>query len=379
MGASPACTVTFRSARAFRACVASGDPTPLAEAYVAGDVSIHGDVGAAVELGLYLAERAAGAPAAHRSAGVSTERTVRSPDADARDERTHYDHPEELFRSSLDERMVYSCAYFAHPDQSLEEAQTRKLDLICRKLQLRPGERLLDVGCGWGALVLWAAERYGVSALGITLSESQAAEARRRVAHAGLTDRVTIAVRHYRDLGAEVFDKVSSVGMYEHVGHAHLDAYISTIERVLRPGGLFLNHGITLPSTAARPSGDFIFRHVFPGAALQPLSTICAAMERAGLELLDVQSLRPHYALTLREWAHRFRVGRADTSTVPERARRTWDLYLAGCAYAFDQGLVGVHQVLAGKLDHARRTDTPLTREELLLGIAPPRSASHAA
>ena len=196
------------------------------------------------------------------------------------------------------------------PTDSLEEAQERKLELICRKLRLQPGERFLDIGCGWGSLVLHAAEHHGVRALGVTLSEPQAELARRRVAAAGLEDRVEVRVLDYRELREEPFDKIASVGMYEHVGRAQLDTYVDAVHRMLKPGGLFLNHGITRIHTKAPRGPTFISRYVFPDGELHPVTEIIGALEAGGFEIRDVESLREHYALTLRRWVANLAAGR---------------------------------------------------------------------
>jgi cyclopropane-fatty-acyl-phospholipid synthase len=228
---------------------------------------------------------------------------------------------------------------------------------------------LLDIGCGWGTLAIWAATHYGVRAHGITLSTNQAAEATRRVAAAGVADRVTIDQRHYATLPARAYDKVASIGMYEHVGIAHLPAYFGTVNTLLRPGGLFLNHGITAPARrSARNGGTFIGRHVFPGGEIDGLPHLAALMEQEGFEIVDVESLRQHYALTLAHWFRRFQAARGRAASfVPERVLRTWDLYLAGCAQAFAEGTAGIHQVLAAKPDQDGRAAIPLTRNDLLV------------
>ena len=211
----------------------------------------------------------------------------------------HYDVSNDFYKLFLDERMVYSCAYFHAVDDTLEAAQRQKLDHICRKLRLQPGERFLDIGCGWGALVIWAAKHYGVHAHGITLSQAQLDEARRRIAAEGLQDRITVELRDYRALEGEgVYDKVSSVGMFEHVGLANLPQYHATVHRVLKPNGLFLNHGITHEEDGWQPSVDteFINRYVFPDGELDRVSNIQAGMERAQFEIQDVENLRMHYA-----------------------------------------------------------------------------------
>lgn len=368
-------TLVFEDPEALRLCFSSRDPAQLAEAYVDGRLRVEGDLWAASGLVSFL-----------RSVELQTRDKLRllprlvvpssshTAERDRRDVQAHYDLSDELFRTFLDEKMVYSCAYFSCPEQSLEQAQERKLEMICRKLDLRPGEHLLDVGCGWGALLMWAAQHHGVRAHGITLSEHQAAEARRRIAAAGLGDRVTVELRHYLELGAELpagrYDKVSSVGMIEHVGLAKLPAYFQAVHRVLRPGGSFLNHGITTPLHGpASTGGAFIFRHVFPGAELASVSEVQTRMEEVGFEVLDVQGLRPHYALTLREWFRRFRARREQAARfVPERVLRVWDIYLAGCARAFEDGVIGVHQVLVGKPGAQGHVRGPLTREQMVLG-----------
>jgi cyclopropane-fatty-acyl-phospholipid synthase len=364
-------TLAFADPHTFLSCMASADPAELAEAYVDRRMRIEGDLWGAIGLASHLWRRVPADREPRAAPARLTVSSTRTIEQDVEDVRSHYDLPDELFRSFLDERMVYSCAYFATPSQSLERAQERKLDMICRKLRLRPGDALLDVGCGWGALVLWAAQRYGVRAHGITLSVKQAAEARARVARAGLEDRVTIEQRHYAELAGSglEFDKVASIGMVEHVGAARLPEYLRAIDRVLRPGGLLVNHGITQSRREReRPGGPFVLRHVFPGAYLDDLGHLVSAMEDVGFEVVDVQSLRPHYALTLARWFERFEARRSEAARfVPDRTLRVWDLYLAGCARAFEQGLVGVHQLLLAKPDHEGRITATLTREEMAL------------
>ncbi len=363
VGPQPVITFKFTDAEAFRRCFGSKDPSQFAEVYADGRLHVDGPVDAAV--GVAFALREVDPDVRTRLLLVSrlgvpaSRHTV---DDDERDVRAHYDLSNEFFTLFLDARLVYSCAYFATPGQSLDEAQARKLDLICRKLGLGPDDAFLDIGCGWGALLIWAASRYGVRAHGVTLSVNQETEARRRIAAAGLDDRATVQRGHYHTLPAESFDAIASVGMYEHVGARRLREYCHAAYRALRPGGVFLNHGITLPvGHRARTGGDFIFRHIFPGAELLPLSTVQAALEDAGFEILDVQSLRPHYALTLREWFRRFQAARADAVRLSsERTARLWEVYLAGCARGFELGLAAVHQVLVAKPGGRRRQ--PLTR-----------------
>jgi cyclopropane-fatty-acyl-phospholipid synthase len=244
--------------------------------------------------------------------------------------------------------MVYSCAYFADPDEGLDAAQERKLELICRKLRLVPGERLLDIGCGWGSLLIHAAARHGVHGVGVTLSEAQAAYARERIARAGLDDRVEVRVADYREIDDGPFDKIASVGMYEHVGRSGVDRYIASVRSLLRPGGLFLNHGIARLHSDPPAPDTFIARYVFPDGELHPVTDVMASMRAAGLEVRDVESLREHYGLTLRRWAANLAAHRDEAiAEVGEARERVWRLYIPGAAQAFESGEITVYQVLA--------------------------------
>jgi cyclopropane-fatty-acyl-phospholipid synthase len=279
--------------------------------------------------------------------------------------RHHYDVSNRFYRIVLGPSLVYSCAYFASPDDTLETAQERKLDLICRKLQLADGERLLDIGCGWGSLLIHAASNYGVRAVGVTLSEPQAQLARERVAEAGLRDRVEVRVQDYREIADGPFDKIASVGMYEHVGRAELGHYAGAVANQLRPGGLFLNHGITR-LIAHRPDPDpFISRYVFPDAELHPVTDIMDAMQGVGLEVRDVESLREHYPLTLRHWASNLEANREQAiAEVGPQRERVWRLYILGSALGFEAAEISVYQVLAAR--PGARHGLPLDRSELL-------------
>jgi len=285
--------------------------------------------------------------------------------------RHHYDVSNRFYRLVLGPSMVYSCAYFVTPDDTLEAAQDRKLDLICRKLRLAEGERLLDIGCGWGSLLIHAASRYGVRGVGVTLSEPQARLARERVAHAGLEDQVEIRVQDYREIADRAFDKIASVGMYEHVGRYELGRYVGAVWNLLRPGGLFLNHGITR-LTRHRPEPDpFISRYVFPDGELHPVTDIMSAMEEANLEIRDMESLREHYPLTLRRWVANLDANReAAIAEVGAQRERVWRLYMLGSALGFEAGEISVHQVLAAR--RGARHGLPLDRAELLSGSRRP-------
>jgi cyclopropane-fatty-acyl-phospholipid synthase len=275
--------------------------------------------------------------------------------ADARQIAHHYDVSDDFYALWLDPRRVYSCAYYARPELTLAQAQEAKLDHICRKLRLREGERFLDIGAGWGALLLWAAERYGVQAHGITLSRNQHAHVNRLIAERGLAGRVTMELRDYRTLPAEPrYDKIASVGMFEHVGRARLPEYFRRVFALLRPGGLLLNHGITAAGAHHRQLGhglgDFIERYIFPGGELLHVSHVLRVMAEQGLEAVDVESLRPHYARTLWAWSDALeaQLGPAREST-RESVVRAWRLYLAGSATAFEQGWISLHQMLAAR------------------------------
>ena len=279
--------------------------------------------------------------------------------------RHHYDVSNAFYELILGPTMVYSCAYFAEPGESLEAAQTRKLDLICRKLRLAPGERLLDIGCGWGSLLTHAAQRYGVEGVGVTLSLEQAALARERVEALGLSDQIDIRVLDYRELTDGPFDKIASVGMYEHVGRGELDRYTAQVHDLLAPGGLFLNHGIARLHSEVPSENTFIYRYVFPDGELSPVTDVMASMQNAGLEVRDVESLREHYPLTLRAWVQNLAARREEAvAEVGDERERIWRMYMLGSALGFESGDVTVYQVLTTRPDAAH--GLPLLRSQLL-------------
>jgi cyclopropane-fatty-acyl-phospholipid synthase len=288
-----------------------------------------------------------------------------SPGRDRVAVRHHYDISNDFYRIVLGPTMVYSCAYFSSADDTLDQAQEHKLDLICRKLALQPGERLLDIGCGWGSLVLHAAANYGIRAVGATLSERQAELAREQVRQRGLEDRVDIRVADYRELSDGPFDKIASVGMYEHVGRAELGRYVRGVRELLAPGGLFLNHGIARLYSERPNSDTFISRYVFPDGELHPVGDLIDELAAAKLEVRDVESLREHYPVTLRRWVSNLQSHRDEAIRIAGREReRAWRLYMLASAQAFEDGEISVYQVLSARGGGSHRL--PLNRLQLL-------------
>jgi cyclopropane-fatty-acyl-phospholipid synthase len=412
-GCEPRFTLVLRSPGSLRRMLLPPSELALAEAYVRGDFEVEGDMEAATATADTLRSRLTSArgvlalfpnllllPTDHAPA-----RTVRrhpslqqlgrrhSRRRDRAAVRSHYDVGNDFYALWLDHRMVYSCAYFAPGVEDIDAAQEAKLEHICRKLRLQPGERLLDIGCGWGGLIRYAAQRYGVRALGITLSEQQAALANERIRADGLEGRCRAEVRDYRELAEEAaFDKVVSVGMVEHVGQSQLPTYFRQAYRLTRPGGLFLNHGIALCGSEAAPEetrgwsrllwrqGQFAEQYVFPDGELVPLAEAVRQAERCGFEARDVETLREHYALTLRHWLRRLEAARAEAEAlVGEQTYRVWRLYLAGSAHAFSIGRLTVAQLLLAKPDRHGRVSLPPTRADLYVdGTSPPLIADRA-
>jgi cyclopropane-fatty-acyl-phospholipid synthase len=378
---APAVTLVLRTPALLRHAFLPPSEIALAEGFARGEVDVEGDLECAAVLPDILAERlrspgrlarltllllrlpTGNARVARRRRWSRFGRHTRARDADAI--RHHYDLGNDFYRLWLDRRMVYSCALFAREDEDLDAAQEAKLDQICRALRLAPGERFLDIGCGWGGLLIHAARHYGVDALGITLSPSQAVLARERIAAERLEQRCRVEVRDYRDLaGAAVFDKVASVGMFEHVGRRNMGRYFQVAAAITRPGGLFLNRGIVcLDDARPHPAlerlgrglvrwGWFIDRYIFPDGELVSLGDALAHAEAAGFETREVVGLREQYATTLRHWRRRLEArAEAAIAEVGEPTYRIWRLYLAGCAHAFSAGRIGNSQMLLARLD----------------------------
>jgi cyclopropane-fatty-acyl-phospholipid synthase len=364
-----------------RALLRSDRQVALGEAFIYGDFDISGDILASFPIAEYLEQKQfgpgrklrlgsllLGLPSQLRDEDVRVELRGRT-HSKTRDRQAvsfHYDVSNDFYKLWLDSAMIYSCAYFKSPDDTLETAQTQKLDYICRKLCVRPGERLLDVGCGWGGLIIHAARYYGVQAVGITLSEQQLVFAQKRIAETGLSSSCEARLLDYRDasqLGE--FDKLVSVGMVEHVGESALPEYFRCAFEMLKPGGTFLNHGIgragNHPKSTQRTFTDV---YVFPDGELTPIFTTLRNAEEAGFEVRDVENLREHYYITLRHWLRRMEASMEQaTKLVGELKARIWRLYLAGSAHYFQSGKLDLYQSLLVKCANGR-SGMPLTRRD---------------
>ena len=396
-------TVVINSPNALRRLATAPGELGFGRAYVAGEIDLEGDIFDALairEHGVDLkagprewvealrAARAVGAlratplPPPPEEARLRGRRHSRQRDAAAISH--HNDVGDDFYRIVLGPSLTYSCAYFENRDSTLEDAQHDKHELICRKLRLRADERVLDVGCGWGSFLIHAASEHGVRGVGVTLSHQQAALASKRVAEAGLTDRIEIRLQDERDVSDGPYDAIASVGMFEHVGTARLHEYFTHLHELLRPQGRVLNHGIARPP---RPGADrpvetvraavtnrsrfarrsFIDRYVFPDGEVHEIGDVVRAIERCDLEVRDVESLREHYALTLRRWVDNLQRGRdAAVEAAGERRYRVWLLYMAASARNFEAGRARIHQVLAVRADEGR-SGVPLRRGDTVL------------
>ena len=400
--------VRFVSRRALRRLAWAPNELGFARAYVSGDVEIDGDLLDALCRLEALAdpERGPGVRIGRETTAAVTKAVVRlgavglppRPPTeeirlsgrrhgrwrDAKAVSHHYDVGNDFYALVLGPTMVYSCAFFEQepsPDYTVDDAQRAKLDLVARKLRLAPGMRLLDVGCGWGSFVLHAARTYGVDAVGVTVSEEQAAFARAAVAAEGLADRVEIRVQDYRDVPDGPYDAIASIGMAEHVGLSQLDEYAAHLHTLLAPGGRLLNHAISRrPGPPGDSKGDktsFIDRYVFPDGELHPLSTMVDVLESAGFEVRDVESLREHYADTLRAWVANLEANWDQAVRLSSAGRaRVWRLYMAGSALAFRSNRLGINQVLAVKTGPGGASGFPRTRSELVGTVAPRNGGS---
>jgi cyclopropane-fatty-acyl-phospholipid synthase len=366
--ADPDFLISLEHPGSLRAMLWPPSDVAAGEAYLNGAIDIEGDIVGAIAAGARLGAltdapswrrasllRAILAmpkpPARFRSASgrAHLRGRMHTRERDRQAIAFHYDLPVDFYSTFLDSELVYSCAYFDEPMGDLDLAQRRKVDLVCRKLRLRPGQRLLDVGCGFGPLLRHAARHYGVTGVGVTLSRTQADTARELIAAAGLSDRIEVRLMDYRDVD-ERFDAVASIGMIEHVGPEQLDTWFATVRGVLRPGGLMLCHAIVLGDAEHLRVGDeatFVTSYVFPDGGLVPAWRAVRHLQQGGFRLLDVEQLRPHYAWTLRKWMERLETGRGRAvAAADERAFRTWRTYMAGSAYSFETDSLEVVQML---------------------------------
>ncbi len=352
-------------------------------AFAAGLLDVEGDVEPAVEVMMAIMQRPAIGTMAKLAVLLRRLPATELPDLReaqlhgkrhslARDRAAigfHYDQPVAFYRSFLDSNLVYSCAYFDEGVESVDDAQRAKIDYSLRKLRLRPGERLLDIGCGWGGLVVRAAQEFGAYVLGVTLSRNQCEEARRRISDAGVSDRARVELWDYRELPATTFDKIVSIGMFEHVGREKLPEYFGAAHRLLKTGGLFLNHGIANEHRTLRDgrASGFMDRFIFPDGELVNVSDALQFAEHAGFEVRDVENLREHYARTLRAWVANLERNRdAAIAAAGEQSYRAWRLYMAGSAQGFRAGRMGLFQSLLAKpLPNGAVPDVPPTRRDL--------------
>lgn len=377
-------TLVLNHPGALRSMLLPGTEVGLGEAYLYNDFDVEGDLEAIFGLADDLAPdggamrklrtarellRLPSGPAHNfaRRGPAHLKGRRHSVERDRQAVTYHYDVSNDFYALWLDRRMVYSCGYFETPDDALDVAQEAKLDYICRKLRLRRGQRILDVGCGWGGLMIYAAQRYGVDATGVTLSQPQADLANARIAAAGLSDRCRVLVQDYRDNDeAEAYDALVSVGMFEHVGEKMLPGYFSRAWGLLKPGGTFLNHGIARRfDQKPRDERSFSNAYVFPDGELTPISVSLHAAEEAGFEVRDVESLREHYALTLRRWVRRLEVHHDESlQFVDEPTYRVWRLFMSGSAYGFGAGRLNVYQALLVRPFKDGRSGLQLTRTD---------------
>ncbi len=384
-----AATVVLTRPSSLREMLLPGSETGIGEAYLDSAFEVEGDFEAAFELADRIMEISNGwtrkldvgrllnqlppppAPPAKIDNRARLDGNHHSLERDRKAVNFHYDVSNDFYALWLGRQMAYSCAYFQNPEDDLETAQENKFEHICRKLSLRPGDRFLDIGCGWGGLIIHAARNYGIQAEGITLSPEQLRYARERIEEAGLSGRVSVRLQDYRELPEEpAFDAVASVGMVEHVGRKNLPVYFRKILSLLKPGGLFLNHGIgSGPVGLPGKSGSFIQDYVFPDSELIPIGEMNRFAEEQSWEVRDVENLRLHYAQTLRHWIGRLEMRRQEALRfVNDRTYRIWRLYMAGCAHNFQTGRLAIYQTLLAKFDAKGLSRAPVVRDNWYWG-----------
>lgn len=374
-------TVTLRSRDALVRMATAPGELGLARAYVAGDIDIEGNIYELLELRRALPEVKLTAGQVRqlvRLIGVRNIRRIRPPSQEYRRRRNrlhtqrrdsaaishHYDVSNDFYRLVLGPSLTYSCAVFNEPGETLEKAQANKYELICRKLRLGPGMRLLDIGCGWGGMALHAAQHHGAEVVGVTISHNQVELAQKRVADAGLTDRIDIRLQDYRDIDDGPFDAISSIGMFEHVGSRRLGTYLEQVVELLTPGGGFLNHAISRTGTPQHTRfnrAGFIDRYVFPDGELHEVGSVISALQDRGLEVRHMESLREHYARTLRYWVENLEQNWEEAvADAGEGRAKVWRLYMAGSAVMFEDNRIHVDQVLAVKTPESGLSGQPL-------------------
>ena len=382
-GREPRCTIVLKHPGAVRQMFWQPNKAAFGEAYIYDDFDIEGDILAIFPWIRYLQLHKPRGLAHLRKAlqvlkmPIQSTRERNSASAklagrqhsESRDQqavRYHYDRPPEFYALFLDRRMQYSCGYFAHENDDIETAQEQKLDYICRKLRLQPGERLIDFGCGWGGLITFAAKHYGVQAVGVTISKEQFARAQRRIRDEGLEDRCRVELCDYRNVPeSEQFDKAVSVGFIEHLGERMMPTFFGKVRRMLRPGGLYLHHGITLKPFSTYPDWRaFTLKYVFPDGELAPIDRTVSQLAKAGFEVRDVESLREHYMLTLERWLRRLEQSPEQVKALTDEVTyRIYRIYLAGALHGFKWGIYNLYQTLVINSGEAP-TDLPLTRAD---------------
>jgi cyclopropane-fatty-acyl-phospholipid synthase len=377
-------TIVFNNPNGLKRILRSPTEVHLGEAYIFGDVDVEGDLETVFKLREHVSDIHLGLREKFKlmkdvylykgnedkdedEYSPEIKGKVHSKNRDKQAVSYHYDTSNAFFKLWLDKNMIYSCAYFKNGDEDIDIAQINKMELICRKLRLKEGEKLLDIGCGWGGLAIYAAQNYGTEVYGITLSQQQADLANERIKELGLSDKVTVEIKDYREIEEnQQFDKIVSVGMFEHVGRIKLIEYFNKAIKLLKPGGAFLNHGIAEDIEFNKRTGpSFTQKYVFPDGDLLPISLTSKYAEGAGFEIRDIESLREHYKLTLREWVKRLEANSEQAiKATNEVTYRIWKLFMTGSSEGFESGRLNLYQSLLVKRDKGRH-NLPITREDI--------------